>query len=68
MEALFIGQTYIDVTLIADEMPGTGAANDRDVVVPVPSCPWSFAPQHNTEPPEIRAHANASSAPVRACK
>jgi len=36
--------------------PETATGNERFVVVPSPTCPWAFRPQHFTAPPLVSAH------------
>jgi hypothetical protein len=44
-----------DTASAPDERPETASAKARGAVVPSPSCPWSFNPQHRRPPPSATA-------------
>src|SRR5580658_7190628 len=44
---------------VAPVSPETATGVDELVIVPLPSCPVAFHPQHCTVPPAISAHADS---------
>lgn len=51
----------------SEESPDTRSGHGRLVVVPSPSCPLSFSPQHLTPPADVSAHAWWNPAPICFC-